>query len=162
MPELPPRTVRAAGPRPIDDVRQTREDEWATWFRNLGRQTRALRELLGVSQNQLARVANVSQGAISRFERGAGLFTPAIVVFKLALALVRHYRATGLVAPADALARMIDDVEALVPVAAVRQLPPLARDPQAEEVQLLFRAAPPRAREAVLAILRSFCAIGRP
>ena len=33
----------------------------------------------------------------------------------------------------------------------------IARNPQAERLHILFMAAPPRAREAVLSIVRAFC-----
>ncbi len=60
---------------------------------------------------------------------------------------------------AELLVRVLDDIEELVPVSAVRDLPMIARDPQAEQLQILFMAAPPRAREAVLSIVRAFCTI---
>ena len=48
---------------------------------------RDLRELLGLSQEQVARIAKVSQGAVSRFERGDALSTPWIVAMKIRVAL---------------------------------------------------------------------------
>ncbi|HZE89562.1 MAG TPA: hypothetical protein VE404_08445, partial [Verrucomicrobiae bacterium] len=58
---------------------------------------------------------------------------------------------------AELLVRVLDDIEGLVPVRAVRDLPMIARNPQAERLHILFMAAPPRAREAVLSIVRAFC-----
>jgi len=133
--------------------------DWRAWFQNLGRQTRVLRELLALSQDRLARLAGVSQGAVSRFERGAVLSTPAVVVFKLAVALARQCRSEDHPELAEPLMRLLDDIEALVPVTSVRHLPAVGSDPQAEQLQRLFRAAPPPARDAVISILRSFCAI---
>ena len=57
--------------------------DWATWIKSLGRQARRVREFLGLSQEQVARVAGVSQGAVSRFEGGRGLATPLLVVMKV-------------------------------------------------------------------------------
>src|SRR5262245_25196597 len=52
----------------------------------LGRQARRVREFLGLSQEQVARLAGVSQGAVSRLEAGRGLATPLLVVVRLNLA----------------------------------------------------------------------------
>ncbi len=53
---------------------------------------RELRELLGLSQEQVARIAKVSQGAVSRFERGDALSTPWIVAVKIRVALAARVR----------------------------------------------------------------------
>src|ERR1051325_4933638 len=71
------------------------DPDWQAWFRNLGRQMRALREVLGVAQAALASRAGIAQGAVSRFEIGRGRFTPAVVLFKVADALARHCRTKG-------------------------------------------------------------------
>lgn len=60
-----------------------RESEWRTWMKQLGDRARRLRELLGISQDQLARLAGVSQGAVSRLEMGRGLSTPLVVALKV-------------------------------------------------------------------------------
>ncbi len=44
---------------------------------------RRVREFLGLSQVQLARLAGISQGGVSRFESGRGLSTPLLVVVLL-------------------------------------------------------------------------------
>ena len=133
--------------------------DWRAWFSNLGQQTRALRELLGLSQDRLAMLAGVSQGSVSRFEKGTAQGTPAVVMLKLAVALARHCRAEDRTRLAEPLVRILDDIEELVPVRAVGELPMIARDTQAEQLHILFRAAPPRAREAILSIVRAFFAI---
>src|SRR5438445_10153434 len=66
--------------------------DWREWMRGLGRQERRVREFLGLSQEQLARLAGVSQGAVSRLEAGRGLATPMLVVLKINLALRRALR----------------------------------------------------------------------
>jgi len=53
---------------------------------------RDLRELLGLSQEQVARIAKLSQGAVSRFERGDALSTPWIVAVKIRVALTARLR----------------------------------------------------------------------
>src|SRR5690242_1019055 len=65
--------------------------DWGRWMRGLGREKRRIREFLGLSQEQLARLAGVSQGAISRLEAGRGLATPLLVVMKINSALKRAF-----------------------------------------------------------------------
>ena len=51
-----------------------------------------MRELLGLSQDQLAKIAHVSQGAVSRFEKGNALSTPWVVAVKIRVALAARLR----------------------------------------------------------------------
>ena len=60
---------------------------WASWMRGLGGQVARIREVLGLSQDQLARLAGVSQGSVSRLENGRGVSTPLVVVTKICSAL---------------------------------------------------------------------------
>src|SRR2546428_13765497 len=50
--------------------------DWREWMRGLGRQLRRVPEFLGLSQDQVARLAGVSQGAVTPLEAGPGLPTP--------------------------------------------------------------------------------------
>src|SRR5262249_3441678 len=61
--------------------------DWGRCMRRLGEQVLRAREFLGLSQDQLARLAGVSQGAVSRLENGRGLATPLLVVTKISAAL---------------------------------------------------------------------------
>ncbi len=61
--------------------------DWARWMRDLGLQVLRAREFLGLSQDQLARLSCVSQGAVSRLENGRGVATPLVVVTKICAAL---------------------------------------------------------------------------
>ena len=160
-PQQGPGTVDRPSPvPPPSGARAGQEDvDWHAWFRNLGQQARTLRELLGLSQDRLALLAGVSQGSVSRFEKGIAQGTTAVVMFKLAVALARQCRAENHERLAELLLRVLDDIEELVPARAVRDLPMIARNPQAERLHILFMAAPPRAREAVLSIVRAFCTI---
>jgi DNA-binding transcriptional regulator YiaG len=48
--------------------------DWERWMTGMGLYTRRLRELVGrLSQEQLARLAGVGQGAVSRLEMGAAV-----------------------------------------------------------------------------------------
>jgi transcriptional regulator with XRE-family HTH domain len=57
--------------------------EWEQWMHGMGRYTRRLREFVGLSQEQLARVAGVSQGAVGRLEMGRAINAPLVVVLKI-------------------------------------------------------------------------------
>jgi transcriptional regulator with XRE-family HTH domain len=61
--------------------------DWASWMQELGGQVARTREVLGLSQDQLARLAGVSQGSVSRLENGRGVSTPLVVVTKICSAL---------------------------------------------------------------------------
>jgi len=150
-------------PPPCAVPRWRGDTDWDTWFRNLGRQMRALREFLGISQDRLATLANVSQGAVSRFETGRGRYTPAAVLLNLAVALARHCRANGHTVLSEPLVRMLNDLEDFVPSVGTA-LPRITRDLEAEELQRLFNVAPAHARSVALAVLRSMCddSLARP
>jgi transcriptional regulator with XRE-family HTH domain len=76
--------------------------DWACWMGALGGRVLRAREFLGFSQDQLARVAGVSQGAVSRLENGRGLATPLLVVTKISAALhTAHGTFLSAVTPPD-------------------------------------------------------------
>jgi DNA-binding XRE family transcriptional regulator len=68
---------------------------WRAWLRDVGRLARRMRELSGLSQEQLGRLAKVSQGAVSRFEQGRGLSTPWIVALRIRVVLAALLRRLG-------------------------------------------------------------------
>src|SRR4029453_4518630 len=65
----------------------TGKQTWRQWITEFGAHVRRGREFLGLSQEQVARAAGVSQGAVSRFEGGRGLSTPFVGIMKINLAL---------------------------------------------------------------------------
>src|ERR1043166_91111 len=86
-----------ARPRPIcppvpERFQRAEAAAWHTWLRDVGALAREMREVLGVSQEQLAKIAKVSQGAVSRFERGDGLATPWVIAIKIRVALAARLR----------------------------------------------------------------------
>jgi transcriptional regulator with XRE-family HTH domain len=131
--------------------------EWRQWMRDLGRQLRRVREFLGLSQEQVARLAGVSQGAVSRLETSRGLATPLLVVVRINLALAREL---GKLDPSllDAgLRRTLDMQTALFnrsgPVGFDEQR--LTDDPNLEALIRLYRETPERHRPAVISILQA-------
>src|SRR5215475_12618112 len=107
--------------------------EWSGWIKGLGKRARRVREFLGLSQEQVARVAGVSQGAVSRFEGGRGLATPLLVVMKVNAALRRGVSAVD----HDVLsedARRLFSFEAYGLQENPDAAPPITKEPELEEL----------------------------
>jgi transcriptional regulator with XRE-family HTH domain len=103
-------TQRGAGPSVNASVTET---TWRAWMRDFGSHIRRVREFFGLSQEQLARSAGVSQGAVSRFESGRGLSTPLLVVLRINMALARAFTGHGSVPPSDDVTRFLRHMEFL-------------------------------------------------
>jgi transcriptional regulator with XRE-family HTH domain len=130
--------------------------DWPTRMRELGRQFRRVREFLGLSQDQVARLAGVSQGAVSRLEAGRGLATPMLIVLKVHLVLAR---ALGQLDPAvlDEQMRESLGLGGLMSSSFVdRHEPlPITKDPELEEIVQLYRSLPERQRRTLVAVVRA-------
>src|SRR5437667_8350452 len=125
---------RSRSPRPAANARGRRTSTGAR-----GSVTSSSRPVPCASYSASPRtgtLAGVSQASVSRFERGTAQGTPAIVMLKVAVALARQCRADDHTRLAEPLVRILDDIEELVPVRAVGELPMIARDPQAEQLQI--------------------------
>lgn len=125
-------------------------------MRALGRQNRAIREFLGLSQEEVARRAGVSQGAVSRLEAGRGMSTPLLVVVKVARILWDAMAALG----PDVLR---DDVRrvAVLPLPLADEIgemqppPPAETEPDLAELLNLYRGVVPGQRRALVNLLRA-------
>jgi len=129
--------------------------DWSSWIKGLGKQARRVREFVGLSQEQVARTAGVSQGAVSRFEGGRGLATPLLVVMKVNAAL----RSAVSIMDRDLLsedARGLLLMDANVPDDG--GVPPIAKDPVFEELVRLYHDLPERQRQRWLAVVRATAA----
>lgn len=73
-------------------LRRAETAAWRTWLRDIGNLAREMRELLGLTQGQVGKIAHVSQGAVSRFERGDALSTPWVIAVKIRVALAARLR----------------------------------------------------------------------
>ena len=131
--------------------------DWKEWMRDFGRQERRVREFLGFSQDQLAKLAGVSQGAVSRLEGGRGLATPMLVVLKINLAMRRALREVDPALLNDDLRRALAIEERLSPpVGDVGfEALPLTKDPVLEQLVLLYRHVPERQRDTFLSVVRA-------
>lgn len=129
--------------------------DWVRWMRDLGAQVLRVREFLGLSQDQIARLAGVSQGAVSRLENGRGIATPLLVVTKVcgALRQALSHMDPGLL---SAEARRIIESGMRLPDARTPfvALSP-AHDAGVEELLRLYHRLSDRQRRQLLAVLRA-------
>jgi transcriptional regulator with XRE-family HTH domain len=128
---------------------------WRQWMQGLGRQARRVREFIGLSQEQLARLAGVSQGAVSRLEAGRGLATPLLVVVKLNAAMknaLSTYDPDVLSREARALLEF--DLRLPEQPGGPFKDYPMARDGGIDELIRLYRGLPERQRDKLLAVAR--------
>jgi len=126
-------------------------------MRAFGRQVRRVREFLGFSQEQIAKLAGVSQGAVSRLEAGRGLATPMLVILKINLAMRRALRDVDPTLLNDDLRRVLDIEERISPrVGDVGfDALPVTKDPVLEELIRLYRALPERQRDTFVSVVRA-------
>lgn len=136
--------------------------DWSSWIKGLGKQARRVREFLGLSQEQIARLAGVSQGAVSRFEGGRGLATPLLVVMKVNAAL----RSGVSTMDHDVLsddARRLFSFEAYGLQENPNAASPITKEPELEELIRLYRDLPERQRQRLLTVVRATAAaLGAP
>ena len=141
-------------------------EEWRRWMKGLGHHTRRVREFLGLSQEELARRAGVSQGSVSRLEAGRGLNTPFLVIVRINVALAAALRTLDPESLAEDVRRFLAFMEYLSPptqlaagwpallpeaAAAIEQLR-LTRDEGLERLIRLYRMVPDRQREGFLSV----------
>src|SRR5262245_58144526 len=127
--------------------------EWSSWIKGLGKQARRVREFVGLSQEQVARTAGVSQGAVSRFEGGRGLATPLLVVMKVNSALRSAVSTMDPDLISQDARRLLLLDEQLPP--GDESSPPITKDPELEELVRLYHDLPERQRQRLLTIVRA-------
>lgn len=134
--------------------------DWVRWMRGLGRNSRRIREFLGLSQEQLARLAGVSQGAISRLEAGRGLATPLLVVVRIQLAFQAALSKIDRSLLSEDAIKLIDLDHRLgmVPNAGEFIDVPIAQDPSVEEYIRTYRDLSERQRQTLLSVVRATAA----
>ena len=140
------------GARVSADVPAAGQTDWRQWMRDLGRRLRDTREFLVLSQQEVATLAGVSQGAVSRLETGHGLATPLLVVLKVQRALARHLETLDPTVLGPELARSVEFTAALMPSDGD---PRITRDPALDELVRLYRDTPERQRDRLLAVVRA-------
>jgi transcriptional regulator with XRE-family HTH domain len=127
---------------------------WRPWMIELGQQIRRLRRLVGLSQQDLADLARVSQGAVSRLETARGLATPLLIVVKINLALAAELRKfDAIVSETDCRTRGVEDL--LRGPGGTPGPDPVHPDPIFAAFVRLFRETDEHHREGLLAIMRA-------
>jgi transcriptional regulator with XRE-family HTH domain len=138
---------------------------WRQWITEFGAHVRRVREFLGLSQEQVARAAGVSQGAVSRFEGGRGLSTPFVGIMKINLALASALKQleTGMLT--DEVRRFMKQLDILQlpddPGTPVQPVGPnfkkiqLSPNPELVRVIQLYYELPESKREAFLAVMEA-------
>lgn len=141
----------------IDPSPDTPDVDWGTWIKGLGRQVRRVREFLGLSQEQIARIAGVSQGAVSRLEAGRGLATPLLVVMKINAALRRAVSTIDADLLSEDARRLLATDPRTTPDQGEGsfQAYPILKEPPLEELIGLYRELPERHRQKLLAVVRA-------
>ena len=86
---------------------------WRAWVKELGLQARRLRQLLGLSEGQVAELAQLSQASVSRFENGSGLSTPLLVAVKIHGALAAQLRQADPQVLTDEVRQFLERMESL-------------------------------------------------
>jgi transcriptional regulator with XRE-family HTH domain len=133
----------------------TRVLDWPRWMRGVGRQALRVREFLGLSQEELARMASVSQGAISRFENGRGLATPLLVVMKISDALHSALARLDPASLSPEARRIVEQAHHLPGPDGDYVAYPLASDGGVEEVLRVYHSVPQRHRPQFLVVLKA-------
>jgi transcriptional regulator with XRE-family HTH domain len=138
----------------MSDTPQSKPD-WAAWIFEAGRQVRRAREFLGLSQEQLARLSGVSQGAVSRVEAGRGMATPILTFLKVHMVIVRALKQLDPALLTDDVRCMLDVATQLSPpVAGVGyELFPILRDPVLDRLIHVYQTLSERERQGFLSVL---------
>src|SRR5262245_44813357 len=135
---------------PMHPMKATWEDEF---IHDLGTWNRRVREFLGFSQDKLAKLAGVSQGAISRVEAGRGKATPLLTYTKISTVYPKalgDIDAAMLTDEAKAMLERARSMSQLVP----RQLPGLMLvDPVLARLISTYQTLPERERRGFVTVL---------
>jgi transcriptional regulator with XRE-family HTH domain len=142
-------------PPPVSplDRRPARLDDrpWVEWRRQIGRRLRALRELTGLSQTQLGRIAGTNQAALSRLESGRGCISLSLVA-RLGPALAANLIDRRLLSAEGE--RMLSALETLAP-SGLEQWLPLAHDSGLHDLIRWYQRASAVQRKIMLAVVRA-------
>ena len=152
-------TPRRRAGRPVVAHERTTEEavDWRQWWQAFGRQNREIREFLGFSQQHLARLAGVSQGAVSRLEAGKGLGTPMLVILKISLVVKRALHGVDPAMLKDDLRQFLELERRLSPPVGGLGFNalPITDQPEIDDLVRLYRQVPERSRRAFLSVVRA-------
>src|SRR5712691_1978244 len=131
--------------------------DWRGWWRAFGLQHREIREFIGFSQEQVARLAGVSQGAVSRLEAGRGLGTPLLVILKISLVIQRALQGVDPALLRGELRHFLElERRVSPPIDGLGfNVLPITDYPEVQELAHLYRALPERHRDTFLSVVRA-------
>lgn len=136
--------------------------DWPAFMCQLGDDCRRIREAVGLSQEQLARLAGVSQGSVSRLEVARGLSTPLLVALKvhLALKLVLEVKDPGGRVPERMLVRRatLEQRPFVLEEQGEFQAFRVLADPVLEQLIRTFRSLPAREQQRFLDLVAAVAA----
>jgi transcriptional regulator with XRE-family HTH domain len=141
---------------------ERRSEPWEQWMRGMGRYTRRLRELCGLSQEQLARLAGVSQGAVSRLEMGRATNAPLVIVMKINAAMRRALAGLDPTVLSEESRRLMSVPARGIPATdADFDAVPVTSDPLLGELVALFWAVPGPQRAKLVEVVRTIAGMLR-
>lgn len=153
------RAVPVAGMLPMM-MRTATDQRWRDWMIALGVRVRHLRELVGLSQEQLARQVGVSQGAISRLEMGRGMNTPLLLALRVYAGLTSAMRGIDPLLLTEDARALIAQLEALqLPAGEAAATQPAASSllvvPEFEQVVRMCSRVPAVRRAAFVKVVQA-------
>jgi DNA-binding XRE family transcriptional regulator len=146
-----PSTDTKHQPTPIEQI------DWRAWWQAFGKQHREIREFLGFSQEQLARMAGVSQGAVSRLEAGKGLATPMVVILKINLVIRGALHGIDPSLLKDDLRQFLELERRISPPLGGTGFNalPITDQPEMQQLVRLYRTVPERNRDAFFSVVQA-------
>lgn len=134
---------------------QIKTDWEGQLIRDLGKWTRKVREFLGYSQDRLAKLADVSQGAVSRVEAGRGKATPLLTFTKINQVFAKALSEIDASMLSDEARAMLERARFMAkPVPDDRQASPLMLvDPVLTRLISTYQTLPERERRGFLSVL---------
>ncbi len=138
-----------------ENVLQPKPDWEGQLIRDLGKWTKKVREFLGYSQDKLAKLADVSQGAVSRVEAGRGKATPLLTFTKINQVFAKALGEIDESMLSDDVRAMLERARFLAtPVPDERQPSPLMLvDPVLTRLISTYQTLPERDRRGFLSVL---------
>ncbi|HZP41416.1 MAG TPA: helix-turn-helix transcriptional regulator [Candidatus Binatia bacterium] len=134
---------------------------FAELMRGFGQHIRRVRTLCGLSQEEVAARAGVSQGVLSRLESGRNRATPFLVVLRVHTALAQILREADPEVLSDDLRQMLETEHHvwLGPVRTEAAVPNDEADRGLQELLALYQSLSDEPRQLILSLAR---AIARP
>jgi transcriptional regulator with XRE-family HTH domain len=128
------------------------------WMQRLGEHVRRTRELLGLTQGQLAELSATSQAAVSRLEQGNAMGTTYLVVLSIQNALCTKLHELATLVPGTEVGALLDHSSMLPELADSQPRPHVAITDELSRYVAVFRGAPAVLQAQLLTIVESVAA----